>query len=308
VPRHLASSFDSVPPRRLDPLAVLGSLSARDRSIVSLLDEHGVLTTGQLARVFFTRVDVAQRRLLRLTRLLVLDRFRWRLPVGSEPWHYVLGPVGAVIAAARRGVDPPPPATVKKRAVLLASLPQLDHLVALNGWFCDLAAEARTTPGARLAVWWSERRCAERFGTIVRPDGAGTYVCGERRVEFFVEYDAGTETLGRVAAKLLRYGELAAAGGPAVPVLVWCESATRERHLRDLVVRQRTAGLPPSAPVALGSTATAAALGVGLTGTCWLVPGEQERRRLLDLASLGRRPRRAASGDATDVVPPWEEG
>lgn len=260
----------------------MGSLSVRDRAIVDVLDEHEVFTTAQLARLYFTRLDVAQRRLLRLTRLSVLDRFRWRLPLGSESWHYVLGPIGAALAAARRDEDPPSVIAVHRRTLRIARRPQLAHLVGLNGWFCDLVADARSHNG-RLAQWWPERRCTEQFGTIVRPDAAATYVEGERRIDFFFEYDNGTETLARVAAKLARYRDLQTAGGPAVPVLIWCESAVRERHLAELIATQRVAGLASGVTVALGSAESTSMLGVDRLGACWLVPGEEHRRDLFAL-------------------------
>lgn len=288
----------------------MASLSYRDRAIIALLDDHEVFTTDQLARLYFTRLDVAQRRLLRLSRLLVLDRFRWRLPIGSESWHYVLGPIGSALAAARRGLDPPTTVAVRKRTLRIAQRPQLGHLVGLNGWFCDLAVESKRRGEARLAQWWSERRCGEQYGAIVRPDAAATYVEGQRRVDFFFEYDAGTETIGRVVNKLTRYGELAAAGGPSVPVLIWCASAVRERHLQEAIAATRGAGFPNSVVVATASGEVLAMVGVGLIGACWLVPGTEERRALIDLGTAHGASEPSSIGDSaaddTEPVAPWE--
>jgi hypothetical protein len=301
MPRRLSSSLATPSVRRLDPLAVLSSLTARDRAIIDLLDEHEVFTTDQLARVFFSRLDVAQRRLLRLTRLTVLDRFRWQLPVGSESWHYVLGPIGATLAAARREVDAPPPSKLRTRTMRLAVRPQLEHLLGLNGWFCDLAAEARRRPDARLSRWWSERRCAERFGTIVRPDAFATYVDGDRRADFYFEYDAGTETLARVARKVARYADLLDAGGPKAPVLIWCASAVRERHLVAAIKKEHAANLS-ACVVATGSAEARILLGSELGGASWLVPGEEGRLTLFDLASAARGPDGQGAIDEADDV------
>ncbi|MHB8670715.1 MAG: replication-relaxation family protein [Acidimicrobiales bacterium] len=49
-----------------------------------------------------------------------------------------------------------------------------------------------------------------------------------RRVEFFFEYDIGTESLGRLVDKLDGYADLAIAGGPAIPVLFWLQTTARE--------------------------------------------------------------------------------
>ena len=310
MPSRLAASFDSVSPRRIDPLAVLALLSKRDRTVISLLAEHEVLTTAELATLCFPRLDTAERRLLRLTKLKVLDRFRWRLLRGSESWHYTLGPIGAALAAAARDVDPPTPATVRKRVLRLSQRPQLDHLVGLNEWFCRLATEAREIGAgreARLAEWWGERHCAEQYGAIVRPDAAATYIEDERRVDFFFEYDNGTETIGRVTAKLTRYGELGEAGGPKVPVLIWCDSAVRERHLADAIGARARAGFPSRITVATGCGEVTAALGIGLAAVVWWVPGEVTRRCLVDLASPnGDMTLDDTRNDDVEGIPSWE--
>src|SRR2546421_5200944 len=199
-------AFEAFPGRLpADPLAVLRSLTSRDRMLIEVLSEHQVLTTHQICELAFPSLDVAQRRLLRLIRLGVLDRFRRRLPLGSEPWQYVLGATGAALDAAERAVDAPRPAALRSRCLRLATSPRLGHLLGVNGWFCELAGHARTHPGTALSAWWSESRCAAHYGELVRPDGYGAWTEGARGVEFFLEYDTGTEPLRRLAAKLDGY-------------------------------------------------------------------------------------------------------
>ncbi|MGH9092383.1 MAG: replication-relaxation family protein, partial [Acidimicrobiales bacterium] len=224
----------------------------------------------------------------------------------SESWHYVLGPIGATLAAARREVDAPPPSKLRVRTMRLAVRPQLDHLLGLNGWFCDLAAEARRRPDARLSRWWSERRCAERFGTIVHPDAFATYVEGDRRADFYFEFDAGTEALGRVAGKVARYADLLEAGGPKAPVLIWCASSVRERHLIAAIKKERAANLP-ACVVATGSAEARILLGSELCGASWLVPGEEGRRTLFDLASAARGSNSEGAIDEAADAASWEE-
>ncbi len=281
-----AGGAPSASARASDPLIVLRSLTDRDRRLVGILAEHQVLSTNQLAKLAFPSLDIAQRRLLRLTRLGVLDRFRWHTLVGSDTWHYTLGVSGAAIAAAERGVNAPTPADLRRRVLRLAASPRLGHLLGLNGWFCALAAHVRTHPGSAFVAWWSERRCAEHYGELVRPDGYGAWAEHGQRADFFVEYDAGTEPLGRLAAKLPGYAELAAAGGPDHPVLIWLHSATREAHLHDLLAEHPAAGA-----VATGSAELAAALDTGPAGTVWLVPGARRRRQLIELVPGADGPR-----------------
>jgi hypothetical protein len=259
---------------------VLRSLTDRDRYLVSVLAEHQVLTTAQVTQLAFPSLDVAQRRLLRLTRLGILDRFRWHALVGSEAWHYTLGPSGAALVAAGRGVEAPRPADLRRRALRLAASPRLAHLLGVNGWFCSLAAHTRTHPDAALSAWWSERRCAEHYGELVRPDGYGAFSEAGRRVEFFVEYDTGSEPLARLAAKLGDYAELAIAGGPDHPALLWLPSAIREAHLRQILTQRL-----PGGPVATATAELADALDTSPAGPIWLTPGAERRHRLINLAA-----------------------
>ena len=274
----------AIPPLRADPLGVVRSLTPRDRFVVAVLAEHQVLTTAQLAQLCFGRLDLAQRRLLRLVRLGVLDRFRWHALVGSEAWHYTLGPAGAAIDAAGRGVDAPRPAELRRRALRLAASPRLAHLLGVNGFFCALAGAARRQPGSALVSWRSERRCAELYGTLVRPDASGIYQEGGQQVGFFLEHDTGSEPLARVAAKLAGYAELQAAGGPRHAVCFWLPSTAREAHLRRLLAEH-----PGPVQVATASAELADALSTDPAGAIWLPLGAERRRRLAGLADP-RRP------------------
>ncbi len=44
--------------------------------------------------------------MLQLHRMRLVDRFRWHLAVGSQAWHYTLGPAGTALLAASRGTNP----------------------------------------------------------------------------------------------------------------------------------------------------------------------------------------------------------
>jgi Replication-relaxation len=96
-------------------------------------------------------------------------------------------------------------------------------------------------------------------------------------VDFFLEYDRGTEDLGRLAGKLDGYVELAAASGIATPVLLWLPGPSRETAVRQAIGR-------PAVPVA---TASPAVGGTNPAGPVWLPAGQHgPRRRLVDLTSL----------------------
>lgn len=269
-------------PSRVDPLLALRQLTGRDRLVVDLLAEHRVLTTEQVTAVGFGSATTARHRLAVLHRLGVLDRFRLAVPGGgSQSWRYTLGPVGAAIVAAARGVAPPRPGAHRARVLRLATSPTLDHLLGVNGVFCALLAEARGRPGVVLVAWESEAACAARLGGLARPDGHGEWAEAGRQVGFWLEYDTGTERLDRLTGKLPGYRDVARAGGPADPVLFWLPNTAREAHLH-----QALRASPPPVPVATAAADHATAAGHSPAGPIWLPAGTARgggRRRLMDL-------------------------
>jgi hypothetical protein len=84
-------------------LAASSRLTARDRRLVRYVGEHRVLTTSQVAALGFGSVITARHRLTALVEIGALRRFRPHREVGSAPWHYLLGPVGAALLGSRTG-------------------------------------------------------------------------------------------------------------------------------------------------------------------------------------------------------------
>ncbi|HEY3505200.1 MAG TPA: replication-relaxation family protein [Actinocatenispora sp.] len=79
------------------------SLTPRDRYLLALLGDHQVLTTVQVSQAWGAPMRRTQARLTRLLAYGVVDRFRPYADHGggSMPYHWVLGPLGAIEAAAR---------------------------------------------------------------------------------------------------------------------------------------------------------------------------------------------------------------
>ncbi|HZT66270.1 MAG TPA: replication-relaxation family protein [Acidimicrobiales bacterium] len=238
--------------RRIDDRLVLeaaGRLTERDRYLCRLLADHQVLTTEQIRSVGFDSQRRTQLRLSQLRQLRVLDRFQPLARIGSAPQHWILDTLGSLLLAAEKGIDPSELAWRRDKAIALATNAQLAHLVGTNGIFCSLLAAARHQPGSDLVLWWSARRCAGAWGTLVRPDGYGVWSESDRRVAFLLEYDNGTETTARLAEKLERYARLFAATGRRLPVLFAFPAPGREaeahRALRHPDVPAATASLTP---------------------------------------------------------------
>jgi len=253
-----------------------GRVTDRDRALCRLLYEHRVLTTPQLVDLAFPSRNAAEHRLAVLHQLGVVDRFRPRHIPGSAPYHYVLGPLGAALLAAEADQDPAQFGYRRDRALALAHSQRLGHLLGVNGFFAALAREARHQQGdAALEVWWSEQRCAAQWGGLVHPDGYGRWREHQARVDFFLEYDRGSEPLGRLAAKLPGYLELAHATGIVTPLLLWLPNPARETTARHEV----GSGSLPVATATPHPDHTPA-------GTLWLpLHASGPRRRLAQLAT-----------------------
>jgi Replication-relaxation len=267
------------PPMSPDLVAVLASrLRPRDRWLLEILREHRVLTTHQIQQLAFPSISTTTHRLLKLWRLHALERFRPAMEVGSAPMHYVLGPAGAAILAQRRGKTVAQLGYRIDRALAIAHSDKLSHLVGANGLFTALAAHARAHPGTELVTWWSERRCQSVWGKYARPDGYGRWREHHREVDFFTEYDTGTEPLHRLDAKIADYVALAETTGIAgTPVLFILPNPAREQHLHDRITTHRS----------LIATTTAEVLDAvgGPAGAAWRPIGDRIRRRLIDLGS-----------------------
>jgi Replication-relaxation len=259
--------------------AELARLTARDRRLLHLLDQHQVLATEHIISLAFGSRNRALSRLSLLYRRGILDRFRHYHRPGSQSWRWTLGPLGAGIVAAGRGEPLPRPAAVRDRTARLATGPTLSHLLGVNGFFAHLAAHARAHDGHDLARWWPEQRSTRAIGRLARPDAHGVWAAHGRRVPFFLEYDTGTEPLHRLVRKLGDYAALAGTRW-ALPVLFWLPSSVREANLHQHLHRT---GRPPAGVTVATAAADHATGHGGPAGPVWLVIGHGGRRLLADL-------------------------
>ncbi|MDH2426469.1 replication-relaxation family protein [Sphaerisporangium sp. TRM90804] len=278
--------------------AILTSLAARltprDRDMLRAVWEQRVLTSHQLAKMFFDSDTAARKRLLVLHHAGVLERFRPLQPVGqgTAPFHYVLGAPGAAVLASEAGVDFADFGYRRDRTLSIAHNQRLAHTVGVNGFHADLCGFARRRSAARVLAWWPERRCTLMWGDTVRPDAYGRWTEDESVLDFFLEYDTGSEPLDRVVAKLADYVALAEKTTIVSPVLFWLHSERREANLRKRMADQITA---TSVPVATGFRPSPGGLGDdGPAGDAWLPIGASAPRlRLAALSThwpgLGRR-------------------
>jgi hypothetical protein len=233
-------------------------LTPRDRWIIRMLWEHRVLTAHQITALAFPSFRSGRQRLRELYQWAVVDRFQPFVSVGTAPMHYVLAPAGAAVLAAEDGLTVKDLGYRHDRAMGIAHSLQLAHTVGVNEWFTALVAAARPTTEntepdrhSTLDAWWSEARCARHFGDLIKPDAYGRWTHAGNEIEFFLEYDFGTEELAKLAGKLTGYAALAQATGITTPVLVWLQTSRRETTARRALHRAwRELDHPQSVPVA----------------------------------------------------------
>ncbi|MEU4767692.1 replication-relaxation family protein [Actinosynnema sp. NPDC023794] len=277
-------------------------LTPRDKWIARMLWEHRVLTAHQIIALAFPSLRSGRQRLRELYTWGVVDRFQPFVTVGTAPMHYVLAPAGAAVLAAEDGLDVKEMGYRHDRVFGIAHSLRLAHTVGVNEWFTALVDRARHShPGEQvtLAAWWPETRCARHFGDLVKPDGYGRWHDGDQQVEWFLEYDFGTEPLTKLAAKLTGYAALAQATGITTPLLVWLPTSRREATARRLLARAwHDLENPHSVPVA-----TAAA---ELLNPDTAHPSPADEIWLPLDAPTGRTRRRALSGlpDVWPHIPP----
>lgn len=271
-----------------------GHLTARDRWLARVLHEHRVFTTTQLTRLAFNSTRTANQRLLQLYQWRVIDRFQPFLEVGAAPMHYVLDLAGAAVLAAEDGLPPNAVGYRHDRAVGIGHSLRLAHTVGVNDLYTALVAVARHTSTGRtsgeraVTAWWPETRCARIWGDLARPDAYARWRENDAEIEFFLEYDTGTEPLTRVASKLHDYQRLAAATAITTPVLFWFPTPAREAAARHALAATLTAlGRPESVPVATTTAQPTAALRPGRAATA--APDSPAGARWLTL-DPGRHP------------------
>lgn len=254
--------------------AIAHRVTDRDRQIATDLYEHRVLTARQFYELHFDSLDRAQDRLTQLQQLQVVDRFRPYRRHGSHPYHYVLGPSGALLLSSERGIDPDDLDYSQTRRLRLLASQQLRHQVEANGIITRLAHALRSLPGAALIEWRGQRRCTRSWGELVRPDSHLRLQLPNGPLEAWLEHDRGTETQRRLQDKLDRYDELALAIEQPITLLLTLLADRREQETRR--------ALQPTSDVLLLTTTVERHQADPLTAN-WLPAASQTRIALSDL-------------------------
>ena len=231
--------------------------------------------------MFFGDLNTAQHRMARLHDLRLVERFRPIRCGRDGEYHYVLDVLGAYVVAVMANRDPDREIKMRWRtdqALSIANSQRLAHTVGANDLFVRLVAAARHRSDVELTTWWGERYSKERLAGIVYPDGVGVWRDGDATVVFCLEYDRGTEQLGRLARKAADYARLEEASGWAFWVLVVVPGPRREAGVRGALSGH-----------GLAVATTTASLALRPTDAVWAPLGaDGSRVRLADLAGWPR--------------------
>ena len=248
------------PPTAAEHQAVLaGRLTPRDRWIARMLWEHRVLTAHQITAMAFPSFRSGRQRLRELYLWGVVDRFQPFVTVGTAPMHYVLAPAGAAVLAAEDGL--------RRQGPRLPARPRLRHrpqpaprphrrgqrVVHRPGRPRPPPAPRRTGRADRVVVGDPLRPPLRRpvQARRLRPLAARDHARRSRQVEWFLEYDFGTEPWPSSPGNSPATPPSPQATGITTPLLVWLPTSRREAAARRLLARAwRELDDPRSVPVA----------------------------------------------------------
>ena len=218
------TSLSSAPPRTRftrDPQHALVQLHERDIQILDALSSYRLLTTSQLARLFFTTKKRAERRLRQLYDAELVERIFRPVVRGSAEILYTLDKEGVNILVQERGTDRAEAHTARTRAQSLKPF-FLDHFIEVNQFRLSvtLAAPAHN---AALIFWKYEHELQNKNkkGVLisdrvtdpenpsqkipVTPDGFFGLETSRGNTYFFVEIDRGTMDNQRFKRKMRGY-------------------------------------------------------------------------------------------------------
>lgn len=253
----------------------------KDRWLLAMLAEHRVLTACQIVRLCYGTLRRANLRLLALTELGLVERFRLHPQhYGSTPYHYVLGPQGAQVVAAAHDKTGKEFGYDRGKLLRQAYRADLPHTLGCNDLLIELACRHRTHPAHRLEAWWDQDSCERQWGEHIRPDAYLEYTGPDRavaravvRLNAWLEYDTGSEHLDQLAEKLHGYQAVTREYGTRRIVLIQLPDSEREFRLHARITS--TYGTCPI-PLATSHNPDP-------SGQVWQPAGTDLRLPLLDL-------------------------
>lgn len=266
---------------------------------MSLLGEHGVLNTNQVAVLLFGSRPTAHRHLADLRRAGLLEQFVYARD-RAHLLHHRLTPFGIdALIAQLESAGRPVPYGVAHRGQ------QVDEVLRVNQFFTDLVAASVTT-GGHLYRWWQGVDAAVWLQThqvdTAACDGFGLWIEQGMTVRFLFYLDPVlVERAGRGGRPTPSLDE-----PPLRAILGTCQSANAGLPVdaitvlteREDAVREVLDPLERPVPIATTTPILLAASEAGPAGRVWRTDPAPARRRLIDLSANRLSPQDAADVDA----------
>jgi hypothetical protein len=181
-------------------------LDPRERAVLVAICEHKVLVTEHLKAMFFGSLRRAQDRLRHLAQRGLIDTWYPPRPrgMGKASGHHTLTESGTQVVASLLGIARSELRYVVRNEEDREQDSYLAHRIGVNEFFCALIEAGRAIDAHGLAKWVPERTVRTGDGWI-RPDGFGVFLHPDGELDFYLEYDRGTETTRQLANKLAGY-------------------------------------------------------------------------------------------------------
>jgi hypothetical protein len=220
-----------------EPRNLIRGLDARERAVLVAIYEHKVLLTEHLKAMFFGSVRRAQDRLRHLAQRGLVDTWYPPQPrgMGKASGHHTLTESGAQVVASLLGIARSELRYVIREPEDREQDAWLAHRIGVNEFFCALIEAGRTNDAHGLAKWVPERTVRTADGWI-RPDGYGVFLHPGGTLDFYLEYDRGTETTRQLANKLAGYIGIARDWTAQEPELFPCVLIVVPKRKRESVV------------------------------------------------------------------------
>jgi hypothetical protein len=224
-------------------LDLASHLTERDLEILVALFEHRILTTDQLALLFFASRRRVQDRLLFLHHNGLVDRFYPPRPFrqGKPHAHWLLDEAGAVLVAARLDIERRQLGWERRDD--WGSHPQLAHRLEVNRFVTDLIAATLPHPTLGVTDWAGQIRTRHLLPDPdigVVPDAGWRLVTATGAVDCLLEWDRGTEAGAVLEDKLWRY-RIASSRAPEDELRCVLFVVPGERRARTLYRAMRAA-------------------------------------------------------------------
>ncbi len=182
----------------------------RDEQIVVAIYEHGVLSTQQIAELFFGgSLSAASKRLRKLYDAQMLQRAFRPKGIGAPEALYLVERTPEAVQRVAEGLGLNEE-TVRRKWFPMKML--TDHFLEVTAFRVQIEKACQRND-VLLELWEDERECTEKYQSngqqtkVFAPDAYFRLFRDGKLWAYYLEWDRGTEALGRIRQKAESYAE-----------------------------------------------------------------------------------------------------